>query len=278
MLTRFPAILWTVLICAALAACNLPNANSDQPTATTPPEQPATAPPPTDTVTPLPPTFTATPTDTPTPAVTATATLTPTANIPIANVFKDTNCRSGPGQSYDLVVLIKADTKVEVVAKDLGGGYWYVRTPDQPDAFCWLWGSNATIEGDTSALPAYTPPPSPTPAPDFTVEFKNFDACKGTFARFIVVNTGGYPFRSAYVKVTDTKTSEVTENSVNAFDLTVGCIVAQNISPLASGATGYLQSDHFKKDPKGHKLLAVIMLCTEQGLAGVCVTKTLEIK
>jgi hypothetical protein len=180
---------------------------------------------------------------------------------------------------YDRLATFQADTQIEIVAADLGGGYWFVKNPEKPETFCWVWGNNLKIEGDTSLLPALTPPATPTASPDFSVEFKNFDKCKErTFARFIVVNTGGFQFRSAYVKVTDLKTGEVTEIAVNAFDLTVGCIVAQNIAPLTAGSTGYLQSNGFKKDPRNNKLKAVLMLCTEQGLKGTCMTKVIDVK
>jgi len=138
--------------------------------------------------------------------------------------------------------------------------------------------TSLTISGDLTPLPAFTPPPSPTLAPDFTVTYKNIDSCKGNaFVRFTVVNTGSAGFRSAYIKVTNLKNNEVTQQAVNAFDLTVGCVVAQNIAPLGIGQTGYLQSDVFQKSsPKGQKMQAVFQLCTEQNLKGSCVTQTLQ--
>ncbi len=267
------------IILMAMMACNLPFAAADvQPTSTvTEPAVTSTEPAVTST-----PTQTKLPTETSTPAVTATITLTskpsltPTVEVPVGKVVKETNCRIGPSGAYDLVVTFQAGAKVEIVARDLGAGYVYVKNLDNPKQSCWMLENNLTISGDITPLPAYTPLPSPTLAPDFTVKFKNYDNCKGVFTRFIVVNTGSFAFRSAYVKVTNLKNNEVTEQAVNAFDLTVGCVVAQNIAPLAIGATGYLQSEVFNKDPKGQKLRAVFQLCTEQNLKGACVTQTLE--
>jgi hypothetical protein len=266
---RFRFLCALVTMTMAILACSMPFAA---------PPAPVTA-----TATMSAPTQTEAPINTITPAVTATETLTPapsltpTAEIPLAEVVKESNCRIGPGGMYDLVLTFQAGDSVEIVARDLGGGFVFVKNLDNPEQMCWMLQNNLTISGNITPLPAYTPPPSPTLAPNFTIEFKNYDNCKGVFARFIVVNTGNFGFRSAYVKVTNLKNKEVTEQAVNAFDLTVGCIVAQNIAPLGPGKTGYLQSDRFNKDPRGQKLRAVFQLCTEQGLKGVCITKTLDV-
>jgi hypothetical protein len=267
-------------LCAAItilmAACNLPfTVTQVPPTSTITMTVPA-------------PTQTERPTETATPeAATATITLTPepslTATVeageaPTGKVTKETNCRKGPGPIYALVATFQSGTKVEIVARDLGGGYVYVQNPEKPEEGCWILENNVTVSGDLTPLPAFTPPPTPTPSPDFTVKFKKFDSCSGSpFAVFEVVNTGGFQFRSAYVRVTNLKTGAFEENSLNAFDVVVGCVVAQNIAPLKPGGTGYLQSDKFKKNPSGgDKLRAVFHLCTEQNLKGACVDKSLD--
>lgn len=280
------ASLITLLIASAfiLSACNMPGLST--PTIT--PDNAATLSVkatqtslarPTATETPFP---SATATETPTPTETATQepSATPTIAIPIADVFKESNCRTGPAGNYDLVTVIAPGTKVEVIAQDQGAGYyWFVRNPENAEQGCWVLTQNAKVDGDTSILPVYTPRASPTPAPSFQVAFKNFDQCNGdVFVRFSVTNTGGVPFRSAYVKVTDAKTGESEEQVLNAFDLSVGCIIAKNVAPLNAGQSGHLQSPEFKKDPRDHRLNAVIMICTEQNLNGTCVTQTLEIK
>jgi len=262
-------------LCAAItilmAACNMPFAAPQVP--------------PTSTITVPVPTQTERPTETATPEATATITLTTepslTATVeageaPTGKVTKETNCRKGPGPIYALVATFQSGTMVEIVARDLGGGYVYVQNPEKPEEGCWILENNVTVSGDLTPLPAFTPPPTPTPSPDFTVKFKKFDDCKGPFAVFEVVNTGGFQFRSAYVRVTNLRTGDKEENSLNAFDLVVGCVVAQNIVPLKPGGTGYLQSDKFRKSPGGDKLRAVFHLCTEQNLKGACVDKSLD--
>jgi hypothetical protein len=197
----------------------------------------------------------------------------------MAEVNRESNCRVGPGGIYELVATYQAGQLLEVVAKDLGGGYWFVKNPEKPEEQCYLLAQNITITGDTVALPKFTPRPSPTAAPYFTVTFKKFDTCKSEdYALFVVVNAGSVPFRSVYIRVTDQKVGRSVEQSLNAFDLRVGCVLAKNIAPLNPGETGYVASPPFKWSVAGHKLQAVIMACTEQNLKGTCVTQSLPVE
>ncbi len=220
-------------------------------------------------------TFTITATETPLPEPSATATI----EIPIAEVVRESNCRVGPAGNYDLVATYQVGQMLEIVAKDLGGGYWFARNPEKPEEQCYLLAQNITISGDTSALPKFTPRPSPTAAPYFNATFKKFDTCEGEdFALFIIENLGSVPFRSAYIKVTDQKVNKSVEQALNAFDLRVRCVLAKNIAPLDPGATGYVTSPPFGWSARGNRLRAVIMLCTEKDLKGTCVTQSLDVK
>jgi hypothetical protein len=220
-------------------------------------------------------TTTATSTETPLPEPSATATI----EIPIAEVVRESNCRVGPAGNYDLVATYQVGQMLEIVAKDLGGGYWFARNPEKPEEQCYLLAQNITISGDTSALPKFTPRPSPTAAPYFNATFKKFDTCEGEdFALFTIENLGSVPFRSAYIKVTDQKVNKSVEQALNAFDLRVRCVLAKNIAPLDPGATGYVTSPPFSWSARGNRLRAVIMLCTEKDLKGTCVTQSLDVK
>jgi hypothetical protein len=255
-----------------LSACNLPVENaatevpaiiaSIEPTATQT-EMPATETP------------SVTPTETPSPE--PSATFTPEA--PKAAVVRETNCRVGPGGMYDLVAKYQVGQMLNVVAKDLGGGYWFVQNPEKPDEQCYLLAQNIKISGDTELLPKLTPLPSPTAAPYFELTFKKFDICEGVnYAVFTVVNVGSTPFRSAYIKVINQKANKSVEQAFNAFDLRVKCVLAKNIAPLDPGGTGYLYSPPFKWSGTGENLRAVIMACTEKNLKGTCITQTVDIK
>jgi hypothetical protein len=276
--------LFGLLAAAALvlSACNMPSANATaEATARTEPSateavmviEAATQTMPAEAISSDTPTVTATETSTPKPSATATP------EPPEAKVVRETNCRTGPGGMYKLVAKYQVGQMLEVVAKDLGGGYWFVKNPEKPEEQCYLLAQNITISGETTALPKFTPPPSPTAAPYFEVSFKKFDACHGeSFALFVVENVGSVPFRSAYIKVTNQKINKSVEQGLNAFDLRVGCVLAKNIAPLDPGGTGYVASPTFKWSGHGEKLRAVIMACTEKNLKGTCVTQTIDIK
>ena len=266
-----------------LSACNMPSSNA---TAEGPAE---TEPPVTDAVTVIDlaatqtrsaevvPTYTATVTATETSLPRPSATFTP--EPPKAQVVRKSNCRTGPGALYKLVATYEVGQMLEVVAKDLGGGYWFIKNPEKPEEQCYLLAQNISIGGETTALPKFTPPPSPTAAPYFEVKFKKFDTCDGvSFATFIVENVGSVPFRSAYIKVTNQRIGKSVEQGLSAFDLRAGCVLAKNIAPLDPGGTGYVSSPPFKWSGHGEKLRAVIMVCTEKSLKGICVTQTVDIK
>jgi hypothetical protein len=269
--------IFCVFMALILSACNLPvTATAEIPVQTEPPAASATV---ISTATQTKAVLTETPstTATETPLPEASATSTPEA--PKAEVVRETNCRTGPAGNYDLVATYPLGQLLEVIAKDLGAGYWFVRNPEKPDEQCYLLAQNIRITGDTSALPKFTPLASPTSMPYFKVDFKKFDTCKAMdFAIFVVENTGSIPFRSAYIKVTDLKVNQSVEQAINAFDLHVGCTLAKNIAPLNPGETGYVESPPFDWNPRGHKLRATFMLCTEQNLKKTCVTQTIEVK
>jgi hypothetical protein len=277
--TSFQFFCFLTILGFVLAACNMPvDSTTTEPT---PPVESST---PTN-IAAIESTATPTSLETETPTVTATETPIPepsatvTPEAPKAEVVRETNCRVGPAGNYDLVATYQVGQMLEIVAKDLGAGYWFVRNPDKPDEQCYLLAQNIRITGDTAALPKFTPQPSPTAAPYFNIGFKKIDTCKGQdFALFIVENIGSVPFRSAYIKVTDQKVNKSVEQALNAFDQFVGCVLAKNIAPLNSGATGYVSSPLFDWAVNRDKLRAVLMLCTEKDLKGVCVTQTIDVK
>ena len=113
--------------------------------------------------TPIPtPTETMMPSATMTETATATTTMNPTPEKVMVSVSMDTNCRSGPGTIYDYLGALLEGEEAEVLGKSVDGEYWIIKNPDRTGE-CWLWGYYASVVGQTSDLPSYTPPPTPTP-------------------------------------------------------------------------------------------------------------------
>ena len=127
-----------------------------------------------------------------------------------------------------------------------------------------------------SILPVFTPPPTPTPAPDFTVTFEYMEGCVGWDPGFKVVNTGGVTFKSGNVKVKDTVTATTVNSSTDVFDKRNGCIVAQAIPTVPPGDSGWIYGNSFLYDPTGNAMEATITLCTQPGLAGSCISKSIN--
>lgn len=99
----------------------------------------------------------------PSPLATATLAKTPTPPVPMLSVSLNTNCRTGPGRSYDYRGALLIGEAQEIVARSSVPNYWYITNPDRPGEFCYLWGEYATVVGNTEPLPEFTPLPSPTP-------------------------------------------------------------------------------------------------------------------
>ena len=98
-----------------------------------------------------------------TPQFTATTALSATPSVPQVTVSVDTNCREGPGLVYNRIGGLVVGQIAQIVGKNSGvPNYWVVKLPNSSTT-CWLWGEYATVTGNTSNLPEYPVPPTPTP-------------------------------------------------------------------------------------------------------------------
>ncbi len=134
-----PALAITALILAILA-CNLPAQGSGTEATPTNTAQAVQ-------------TFTAIPSQT------STAAPPPTPSTPTVSVNTATNCRTGPGPNYDLVLVFQPGASAPVIAKYSAANYWIITTPT--GGTCWLWGAYATVQGNTSTLAEMAPPAAP---------------------------------------------------------------------------------------------------------------------
>jgi hypothetical protein len=222
----------------------------------------------------------AAPTTSPTITASPTPDFTATPSVPQISVSVATNCRTGPGKAYDRVGALLVGEVTEVYGRDLLGNYWYVANPDKPGEFCWLWGEYATLSGNPQALPVFTPPPTPTPVPDFAADYTGLEACSssGWWVEIKLQNTGGITFQSLSISVQDIDAKTTLSLNDNLFTNRNGCNNLETKKALGSGEKLIVSSPLFNYDPSGHKFRVIITLCSEDGVNGMCVTRTIEFK
>ena len=89
-------------------------------------------------------------------------------------INEPTNCRTGPGQSYDILFTFNAGAKVEIVGRYPTNNYWTVKVQglEQP---CWIWGEYSTVSGSYWTVPSVTPPATVTPSPPTGPSISNWE-------------------------------------------------------------------------------------------------------
>lgn len=224
----------------------------------------------TQSFTPAPPTLTPTETLSPTPPFTSTPI------VPLISVSMDTNCRTGPGQIYDRTGALLVGETTEVFARDPTAKYWYVQNPDKEEEFCWVWGKYATIAGNVLALPMYTPPPTPTPAPNFDASYSGLETCSGWWVDIQLTNTGGSNFKSVAITIKDMSTDVNISLYADQFKVIDDCVDSTTKDILYPGGTFTVSVPAFSYDPSGHKLRATVKLCSDIGQNGACVTQVVK--
>jgi hypothetical protein len=215
-------------------------------------------------------------------AVTPSATLpppvllSPTPVVPQIWVSVDTNCRVGPGKVYDRVGYLLVGQASEIYGRNPNGDYWYIRNVYQTTAYCWLWGQYATVSGNIAALPIFTPPPTPTPMPDFNVYYNNMDSCTNWWVDVRLENTGGMGFTSLTMTMHDLDTGISQTLYSEDFTDVNGCSETNIKDSLSPGGKRIVSSPAFTYDLVGHDLRATVTLCSNPGQSGTCLTKVIE--
>jgi len=104
-------------------------------------------------------TLSATPTSPP------TSTFTPTYSVPMLTVREATNCRTGPGKAYEVIVLYSVTQTLEIVGRYEPRNFWLVKSAESPTGTCWLWGEFVDVVGSYWSVVSVTPPPTLPPTP-----------------------------------------------------------------------------------------------------------------
>jgi hypothetical protein len=119
----------------------------------------------TRTSTSIPPTAGTSRTPSPTSSPGTTLTITPTYSVPILTVRESTNCRTGPGEAYEVVFTYLTGKELEIVGRYDPGNFWLVKSNESPTGTCWLWGNFVDVTGSYWAVSSVTPPPTVTARP-----------------------------------------------------------------------------------------------------------------
>ncbi len=96
-----------------------------------------------------------TPANTPAPFASPAAPAS-TSTAPVLTINNPTNCRSGPGTSFQLITAFNPGTKLTILGRDTADNYWLVQLPQSQDT-CWASGEYATASGNFASLPDITP-------------------------------------------------------------------------------------------------------------------------
>jgi len=226
---------------------------------------------------PVPPSETPEPVISDTPTLTPTVTDTPTPEVAMIYASANTNCRTGQGTYFSWLVTLQGGDESEAVGRDTSGDYWYIRRPDNPSQFCWLWGKYATPSGPWQSLPVYTPVPTPTPGFEYKVTYKQMiGPCPKYALVFQIDNTGAFTLQSWKTKATDhTGGSNPVDTEADVFVDFPGCMWAGTQVDLTPGE-GYYVIQVFDNNPDDHDITTTIKVCTEDGLAGDCLKKEIR--
>ncbi len=222
--------------------------------------------------------FTFTPSLTFTPSFTPTPAFTLTPSVPTVSVSVETNCRTGPGTVYDKLGILPVGQTAEVVGRSASSDNWIIKLPSNPAITCWLWGYYATVIGNTAGLPVITPPPTPTPVPAFTFSYHFWGVGPGyQCLLFDVTNSGELTWESYTLSLHDTTHGDTGTRSVNEFiNYDSWCGPTETLLDLTPGEIGTASVImHMIHDPSGDHFDAVLTLCSQNGLAGNCLTKSI---
>jgi hypothetical protein len=225
------------------------------------------------------PQFTFTPSSTDTLIPTATPSLTLTPGMPKLSVSMQTNCRSGPGDGYDILGVLQVGQVADVVGRSSNSTYWVVSLPTQIVITCWLWGQYASVTGNTQNLPVVAAPPTPTPAAGFEVSYVGWVTCTGEYAlTFKISNPGSVTWESVEIVEKDKDTSTTRTHTRDSFKRYNNCNAVGEDLNLEPGETGYSTAadpGQFSYSLAGHEIRATITVCSKDALKGICLSKTL---
>jgi hypothetical protein len=250
-----------------------------------------------------------TPTSTPLSAATATPTAiaaTPTAAattaaLPLLQAEFATNCRLGPGTSYDIVAVLPTGVKVEVYGRDRSSVWWYIRNPEDSQSFCWVWSGTTLVEGDTSNVEVRTassPAAATQPAGAgtqtaatqpagsatqeaavfFRIASVNIRNCGSPRMIFGIRNRSGQTFESVRILIEDLEEERALYGpaSEDAPFLRSDRDCGSGASSLGSGGLGFVGAWLERTASSGSLIRVTMRFCTSDDLEGSCFDRVIE--
>lgn len=227
---------------------------------------------------------------------TSTSTFEPTLEPTQAGVWltvqENTNCRTGQGSSFGWVTLIKPGERVEAIARNSSGDYYFVHNPNSPGSLCWLWSKYASATGNSTSLPVYTPQPTSTPRVtptmtltpiDVSFEYIGVENCGSDYYfRFFIKNTGALIWQSFKLTVVDQTDDTTFVHDSNFFQDARACAMGLEQADLTSGEYSYIVSynpGQMNYDPVGigHTFEVTLTVYTNNNRIGKSVAKTLTL-
>jgi hypothetical protein len=199
-------------------------------------------------------------------------------------VTSPTHCRSGPGKVFDIVGSLLVGMKAVVIGRDPTNQYYYIENPYVYTDYCWVWGQYAEFEGDPLALPALTPPPTPTatftpiPTLDFKVKAGGFQTCSGSFwVNIEITNNSKYVFESVHVLVYDKDRNVTRVLAANDFSAAIGCDGLTVSDRVSNGALALISTARFNYNFKGDTMQVQVTVCTKDKQEGICTMKEITL-
>jgi hypothetical protein len=159
-----------------------------------------------------------------------------------------------------------------------------VQIPNKPGQYCWVWGNNVDVQGDTANVQIVTPPPVPitatfTPEPKvkFDPSFDNIHKCNGDYyAIFEIDNIGDVNLESMRIKITDvTADDKIFDHSSDAPFLSGPDQCPEGGDTFPDGTTAWVGGS-IDSGTDGNDGTASITMCTKEDLDGTCTTKEVD--
>lgn len=213
-------------------------------------------------------------TATPIPSLTPEGIGLPTLPTVYVTVSVDTFCRLGPGKEYEKAGILLVGEVAEVVGRDAFNLFWYIRNPDIGAEFCWISGQYATVEGNVLSIVAQ--PPAADLSSDVEVTYLGMGKCSNAWwSDLRIRNQSNATFKSISLVIGDGVTNTTRSMVVDAFPFTDGCAAPTSVDSLSPGASVRISTPEFTYSLAGAEISVSITICTDVGMRGTCVSKTL---